>query len=145
MSTWTSPHGTVYTGSDDFISGARNAHAEMSRITVDEYGILAQRDAAAMCANRLIEALRRADKLASKAHDAMWGMNLWQTSAGKFERETWERQRTQASKEIWKLHDLAREALAVAWRQRRSFSQLDSTDYGKGLGRCQQDVSTTPG
>jgi hypothetical protein len=26
---WTCPHGTTYSGPDDFISGARNAHAEV--------------------------------------------------------------------------------------------------------------------
>jgi hypothetical protein len=26
--TWTCPHGVVYSGSDDFVSGARNAHDE---------------------------------------------------------------------------------------------------------------------
>jgi hypothetical protein len=27
---WTCPHGTKYTGSEDFISGARNAHDEIA-------------------------------------------------------------------------------------------------------------------
>jgi hypothetical protein len=29
MAEWKCPHGTTYTGSDDFISGARNAHGEL--------------------------------------------------------------------------------------------------------------------
>lgn len=56
-------------------------------------------------------ALRRADKIASKAHDAMWEMDFEKTSAGRVERQWWTVLRKQASDEIHKLHAVVRPVL----------------------------------
>lgn len=58
-----------------------------------------------------LKALAKADKYASASHDAMWAMDFDKTAAGSFERETWKRQRKQASDAIWKLHNLVRPLL----------------------------------
>jgi hypothetical protein len=59
-----------------------------------------------------LRAIRRADKAASRAHDAMWAMNIEQSGATGFGRDELLRLREQASDEIHKLHALLRPLLA---------------------------------
>lgn len=66
--------------------------------------------AEARCA-RLQQALTKADKTASKAHDAMWAMDFDKTAASSFERDDWKRRREQASQAIWDIHNLLRPLL----------------------------------
>lgn len=59
-----------------------------------------------------LRAVKKAERAASRAHDAMWAMDFDKTSAGRAEREEWKRLREQASNEIWKLHEQLRPLLA---------------------------------
>ena len=63
MADWTCPHGVTYTGSDDFISGARNAHDEQSEPMTPCYRldqIVGVKDAARTLP-ALIERLKRGE------------------------------------------------------------------------------------
>lgn len=94
--------------------------SEIRRLSKDETMALYKRHAVAQyeraeaaearCA-RLQQALTKADKTASKAHDAMWAMDFDKTSASSSERDDWKRRREQASQAIWDIHNLLRPLL----------------------------------
>jgi hypothetical protein len=54
--------------------------------------------------NSVFKALRQADKIASRAHDYLWAMNIEQSGASGFGKDDLLRRRDHVSDEIHKLH-----------------------------------------